>query len=57
MSWIIVDRSTGKPVYETWDKDTMEKFDPERFERLTAMEWLQRFNKSVRENARLPRSS
>ncbi len=47
-SWIIVDRSTGKPVFETFEQRTALYFRANenrlKYETLTAHEWLVRFN-------------
>lgn len=43
-SWIIVDRDTDKPVFETFQQTVAEKVNQERYEVLTALQWLTRFN-------------
>ena len=50
MSWIIVSRATGKPVLETFSSRTAEAVDRARYEVLTALQWLQRFNATVKGN-------
>jgi hypothetical protein len=50
MSWIIVSRATGKPVLETWSSRTADAVDCARYEVFTALQWLQRFNASVKGN-------
>jgi len=50
MSWIIVSRETGKPVLETFSSRTAEAVDRARYEVLTALQWLQRFNATVKGN-------
>jgi hypothetical protein len=48
-SWIIVDRKTGKPIFETWSRrvaDNIRKAD--KADVFTALEWLQRFNASIK---------
>jgi hypothetical protein len=52
MSWIIVSRETGKPVLETWSSRTADAVDRARYEVLTALQWLQRFNAGLREQGR-----
>jgi len=47
-SWIAVDRSTGKPVLETFERGTAERINQDRYEVLTAAQWLAQFNRSVR---------
>lgn len=48
-SWIIVSRATGQPVLETFSARLAGAVDTARYEVLTALQWLQRFNASVRE--------
>jgi hypothetical protein len=48
-SWVIIDRSTGKPICETFEPAWLEQVDGERFEILTTLEWLQRYNRLVKE--------
>ena len=51
-SWIIVSRATGRPVLETFSVRVADAVDRGRYEVLTALQWLQRFNASVREQGR-----
>lgn len=48
MSWIIVSRETGRPVLETYSARVAGAVDLARYEVLTALAWLQRFNEGVR---------
>lgn len=50
-SWIIVSRETGSPVLETWQESVALKVNLDRYEVLTALEWLQRFNRRVLEES------
>lgn len=50
LSWIIVSRRTGQPVFETWLPRLAAAVNRERYEVLTALEWLQRFNAAVKAN-------
>ena len=50
MSWIIVSRATGQPVLETFSSRTAAAVDRARYEVLPALQWLQRFNASVKGN-------
>jgi hypothetical protein len=43
-SWIVVDRQSGKPVGETYNRKTAEAVNQEKYEVLTALQWLTRFN-------------
>lgn len=47
-SWIIVSRATGKPVLETFARAVAEAVNQDKYEVLTALQWLQRFNRSVK---------
>lgn len=47
-SWIVVDRRTGKPVIEIYTRDIAEAVNQTRYEVLTALQWLQRFNRQQR---------
>jgi hypothetical protein len=49
-SWIVVDRATGRPVLETYNRATASAINRKlRYEVLTAYAWLVRFNRSLRE--------
>jgi hypothetical protein len=50
-SWCVVVRHTGDVVREIWDErlaDRIVRDEGERFEVIPTIEWLQRFNASVR---------
>jgi hypothetical protein len=47
-SWIIVSRQTGKPLMETYDKTVVDVVNRERYEVLSAYQWLVRLNKQLR---------
>ena len=47
-SWVIVDRSTGEAIHETFQRSVAEKVNEVRFEVLTAHQWLVRFNESLK---------
>lgn len=48
MSWIVVDLKTGNAVAELWSAQLAAKVNRERYEVLTALAYLCRFNKSLR---------
>lgn len=50
-SWIVVSRETGKAVIETYQRSVALKINQAKYEVLTAMQYLVRFNKQVK---RLP---
>ena len=47
-SWIVVSRESGNPVLETFERRTAEAIDQTKYEVLTSLQWLHRFNKAVR---------
>jgi hypothetical protein len=51
-SWIIVSKKSGQPILETFNKQFADAVNRERYEVLTSLEWLQRFNKQVKENGK-----
>lgn len=48
-SWVIVSRADGKAVFETFNRKTAERVDQERYEVLTAQQWLGRLNRPITE--------
>ena len=46
-SWVIVSRATGGPVLETYSRAVAERISLERYEVLTAAQWLARVNRMV----------
>lgn len=51
-SWIAVDRDTGKAVAELFTRRVAEHINQERYEVLTAAQYLGRLNRSIREQAK-----
>ena len=47
-SWVAVSRATGLPVLETYSRTVVEALNQDRYEVLTAAQWLGRFNAAVR---------
>lgn len=47
-SWIIVNRETGGAVCELYDRARVETVNQDRFEVLTAAEYLGRLNKQLK---------
>ena len=43
-SWVAVSRATGKAVMETFERRTAEAVNQDRYEVLTAGQWLRRVN-------------
>jgi hypothetical protein len=48
-SWIIVEKATGKAVFETFKKATADAINREKFDVLTALEYLQQLNAKLKE--------
>lgn len=46
-SWIVVSRATGSPVLETWSRRVADAIRRDRFEVLTAHDWLVRLNQTI----------
>jgi hypothetical protein len=47
-SFVIVHRDTGKAVIETYSLEIAAVVNTDKYEVLTALEWLQRFNRTVK---------
>lgn len=52
-SWVIVFRDSGKPVFETFDSETVDiiKKDYPEYKAVPILEYLTNLNKSIRENS------
>lgn len=50
-SWVAVSRATGLAVLETYSRHIAEAVNQERYEVVTALVWLQRINRQIKENA------
>ncbi len=46
-SWIVVRKGTLDAVYETWSRSVAKKVNAERYQVLTALDYLQRFNAAL----------
>jgi hypothetical protein len=46
-SWIVVSRDTGEPIMETFSQRVAEAIDQNKYEVLTARQWLVRFNRKI----------
>jgi hypothetical protein len=49
-SWVVVSKETGKPALETFERKTAEAINQDKYEVLTAHQWLSRYNRLVKEN-------
>ena len=47
VSWVVVDKATGKPVAEIYEQRTVERINTEKYEIWTAYEWLVHYNHSI----------
>ena len=50
-SWVIVCRKDGQAIMETFDRSIAEAVRPDRYEVLTAYQWLCRLNSSIAKGA------
>jgi len=46
-SWIVVRKGTLEAVYETWSRSVAEKVNADRYQVLTALDYLQRFSAAI----------
>lgn len=46
-SWIIVDKSTGEAVMETFEQSTADAINRNKFDVIPALEYLQQLNRSI----------
>lgn len=47
-SWVIVRKADRAPIFETWERTTAEKVNGEKYDVLTALQWLQEFAASAK---------
>jgi hypothetical protein len=47
-SWVIVDKVSGKAIFETFSQHIAEKINQEKYLALPALTYLQNLNKSIR---------
>lgn len=48
-SWVIVNRQTGEPILETFQKSVADKVNTKKYEVVPILRWLQRVNRKARE--------
>lgn len=46
-SWIVV--KNGKPICETFERSSAEEYDRFGYQVYTTLQWLQHYNRSIRE--------
>jgi len=49
-SWVILNRETMTPVLEFFNPELVEKVNQEKYCVMTTLEWLQIFNRRVKES-------
>ena len=47
-SWVIVDKSTNKAIFETFSKSITDKINVEKYQAIPILEYLQNLNKTTR---------
>lgn len=47
-SWVIVDKQTGAPLFETFQASIIPKINRDKFDVLPALEYLQQLNRSLK---------
>ena len=52
-SWIVVSKETGKAVFETWNENVVIAVDETRYDIFTALAWLQKINREIRDRREL----
>lgn len=54
-SWVIVRKSDGQPVHETWSKKIADRVNLETHEVVGIGEWLARVNRKAKESEQCPK--
>lgn len=54
-SWVIVDKATGKAVFETFKEKTANAINTEKYQAIPALEYLSKHNAAIRDADRLPK--
>jgi hypothetical protein len=49
-SWVIVEKASGKAVFETFSKSLTEKVNTEKYTIIPILEYLYNLNKSIKAN-------
>jgi hypothetical protein len=47
-SWVIVDKSTNKAIFETFSKSITDKINVEKYQAVPILEYLQNLNKTIK---------
>jgi hypothetical protein len=51
-SWVIVDRRTGRPFMETFNRSVVDRLNRDNFEAVPILQYLQNLNAEVRTHGR-----
>ena len=51
-SWVIVEKSTGKAIYETWNYELARCFNTQKNDIVPVLEYLQTFNKGIKNDSK-----
>lgn len=46
MSWVIINKETNEPIFETWNKELTLRINSKKYKVVTILEWLQNLNKN-----------
>ncbi len=49
-SWVIVNKETGKAVFETFEEKTANAINKEKYKAVPILEYLQNLNKEIKDN-------
>ena len=52
-SWVIVDKTNRKAIFETFSYDLTNKINKAKYEAVPILEYLQNFNKSLKQSNNL----
>jgi hypothetical protein len=47
-SWVIIEKSTGSAIFETYNESTTKKINTEKYTAVPILEYLQILNKSLK---------
>jgi hypothetical protein len=47
-SWTIVEKATGEAIFETFTRKIAERINQDKYEVLTTLQWLIRFNQQIK---------
>lgn len=50
MSWVIIEKSTGDAILETFSKRVVDCLNTEKYTAVPILEYLQKLNRKIKEN-------